>query len=113
MIEATIRRSRNDGGILSFEMTGHADFAEHGRDLVCAGVTAVVFGAVNAVIALAPLEPILDIGEDGGYFYFEFPEAADQEALQKAQPLIEGMIVSLETIERDYSEHLRLTANQI
>lgn len=65
MIEATIRRSRNDGGILSFEMTGHADFAEHGRDLVCAGVTAVVFGAVNAVIALAPLEPILDIGEDG------------------------------------------------
>ncbi|MEG9461916.1 MAG: ribosomal-processing cysteine protease Prp, partial [Bacillus amyloliquefaciens] len=50
MIEATIRRSRNDGGILSFEMTGHADFAEHGRDLVCAGVTAVVFGAVNAVI---------------------------------------------------------------
>ncbi|MEG9462076.1 MAG: ribosomal-processing cysteine protease Prp, partial [Bacillus amyloliquefaciens] len=52
-------------------------------------------------------------GEDGGYFYLEFPEAADQEALQKAQLLIEGMIVSLETIERDYSEHLRLTANQI
>ncbi|MBT2574242.1 ribosomal-processing cysteine protease Prp [Bacillus sp. ISL-51] len=113
MIQATIRRSRTEEGVLSFEMTGHADFAEHGRDLVCAAVTAVVFGAVNAVIALAPLEPILDIGQDGGYFYFEFPEAADQEAFQKAQLLIEGMIVSLETIERDYNDHLRLTTNQI
>ncbi|MBY8912780.1 ribosomal-processing cysteine protease Prp [Bacillus sp. YC2] len=113
MIQATIRRSRTEEDVLSFEMTGHADFAEHGRDLVCAAVTAVVFGAVNAVIALAPLEPILDIGQDGGYFYFEFPEAADQEAFQKAQLLIEGMIVSLETIERDYNDHLRLTTNQI
>ncbi len=67
MIQATIRRS-HDKGILSFEMTGHANFAEHGQDLVCAGVTAVVFGAVNAVIVLAGFEPLLDIGEDGVIF---------------------------------------------
>ncbi|PRS02466.1 ribosomal-processing cysteine protease Prp [Bacillus atrophaeus] len=113
MIQATIRRSGSEKGILSFEMTGHANFAEHGQDLVCAGVTAVVFGAVNAVIALTGIEPVLDIGNDGGYFYFEFPEAPDQEALQKAQLLIEGMIVSLETIERDYNGYLRVTTNKI
>lgn len=112
MIQATIRRS-HDKGILSFEMTGHANFAEHGQDLVCAGVTAVVFGAVNAVIVLAGFEPLLDIGEDGGYFYFEFPESLDPEARQKAQALIEGMIVSLETIERDYKDNLRVTTNII
>lgn len=83
MIQATIRRSRTDKSLLSFEMTGHANFAEHGQDLVCAGVTAVVFGSVNAVIALAGFEPLLDIGEDGGYFYFEFPESLDLEARQK------------------------------
>ena len=33
-------------------MNGHADFAAHGQDLVCAGASAVVFGSINAVIAL-------------------------------------------------------------
>lgn len=83
MIQATIRRSRTDKSLLSFEMTGHADFAEHGQDLVCAGVTAVVFGAVNAVIVLAGFEPLLDIGEDGGYFYFEFPNLLIRRRVKK------------------------------
>ena len=30
-------------------MTGHANFAEHGQDIVCAGASAVAFGALNAV----------------------------------------------------------------
>ena len=38
-------------------MKGHADFAEHGKDLVCAGASAVSFGAVNAIIALTEITP--------------------------------------------------------
>ncbi|MCI4171079.1 ribosomal-processing cysteine protease Prp, partial [Bacillus spizizenii] len=37
----------------------------------------------------------------------------DPEARQKAQLLIEGMIFSLETIERDYKDNLRVTKNII
>ncbi|KKB72579.1 MULTISPECIES: ribosomal-processing cysteine protease Prp [Bacillus] len=113
MIQATITRSRLDGDILSFEMTGHANFAEHGHDLVCAGASAVAFGAVNAVIALTGIDPILDLGEDGGYLSFRFPDETDQEARSKAQLLLEGMIVSLQTIERDYKGYLRVTENKI
>jgi len=38
--------------ITGFEMSGHADFADHGQDLVCAGASAVSFGAVNAIMGL-------------------------------------------------------------
>ena len=51
MIKVTINRTES-GLIQSFTMSGHADFAEHGQDIVCAGVSAVSFGAVNAIMAL-------------------------------------------------------------
>ncbi|MFN2745071.1 MULTISPECIES: ribosomal-processing cysteine protease Prp [Bacillus] len=109
MIQATITRSRSNKSIQSFEMSGHANFAEHGQDLVCAGASAVAFGAVNAVMKLTGIEPVVDLGGDGGFLSFKFPDDADQEALKKAQLLLEGMVVSLETIERDYKGYLKVT----
>lgn len=77
MIEVIIWRFWNDGGILFFEMMGYVDFVEYGWDFVCVGVMVVVFGVVNVVIVLVFFELIFDIGEDGGYFYFEFFEFVD------------------------------------
>ncbi|MEK5297956.1 MULTISPECIES: ribosomal-processing cysteine protease Prp [Bacillus] len=109
MIKATITRSSADESITSFQMTGHAEFAEKGQDLVCAGVSAVVFGSVNSIIALTGLDPLLDIGEEGGYFSFELPADTDPVSFEKAQLLLEGMVVSLETIERDYHDYVRIS----
>ncbi|ASB88076.1 ribosomal-processing cysteine protease Prp [Bacillus sonorensis] len=113
MIQATITRSRSNKGILSFEMSGHANFAEHGQDLVCAGASAVAIGAINAVIKLTGIDPVLDLGEDGGFLSFAFPDETDQEAREKAQLLLEGMLVSLQTIERDYKGYLKVTEKRI
>ncbi|MGE6629077.1 ribosomal-processing cysteine protease Prp [Bacillus sp. NPDC077027] len=109
MINATITRSTSDESITSFRMTGHAEYAEKGQDLVCAGVSAVVFGSVNSIIALTEIDPVLDIGEEGGYFYFELPSDIDSVSFEKAQLLLEGMVVSLQTIERDYHDYVSLT----
>lgn len=113
MIRATINRSGSSRKIVSFSMSGHADFAEHGQDLVCAGASAVVFGAINAVEAVAKIKPVLELSDDGGYLHFEFPDVFDQPAFQKAQLLLEGMVVSLETIERDYQAYLQIKQNTI
>lgn len=68
MIHAKVTRARSNKDILGFEMSGHANFAEHGQDLVCAGASAVAFGAVNAVMKLTGIEPVIDLGEDGGFY---------------------------------------------
>ena len=48
----TINRDANKKVDQSFTMSGHADFAEHGQDLVCAGASAVSFGAINAIYVI-------------------------------------------------------------
>jgi uncharacterized protein len=94
------------GHIRSFEMEGHADFAEHGKDLVCAGASAVSFGAVNAIIALTGKTPEIQQGSDGGYLKVTFPEADEKD--HDIQLIVKAMIVSLQTIEQDYGQHIKL-----
>lgn len=94
------------GRIVSFEMSGHADFAEHGKDLVCAGASAVSFGAVNAIIKLTEEVPEILQGEDGGYLKVKFRKSKAHD--QEVQLIVNAMIVSLQTIEQDYGQHIKI-----
>ncbi len=93
------------GRISSFEMDGHADFAEHGKDLVCAGASAVSFGAVNAIAELTSTTPKIEQGANGGYLRVSFPET---ERDADVQLIVQAMIVSLQTIELDYGQYIQL-----
>lgn len=98
------------GRIRSFEMKGHANFAEHGKDLVCAAASAVSFGAVNAIIELTGNEPKIDMGTDGGYLFVEFPATNTEDAA--TQLIAKAMIVSLQTIENDYGQYIQIKFKQ-
>ncbi|WP_369902462.1 ribosomal-processing cysteine protease Prp [Bacillus manliponensis] len=107
MIKVTINRTKL-GSIQSFKMTGHANFAPHGQDLVCAGTTAVVFGAINAVETLCNVQATIELGTDGGFLTYALPNDLDNATKEKASFLLEGMVVSLKTIELDYGKYIRL-----
>jgi uncharacterized protein len=107
MIRITINRTES-GRILSFTMSGHADFAKRGKDIVCAGASAVSFGTVNAIEALTGVVPEIEQGSDG-FLRCVVPDHLSDETQEKVQLLLEAMIVSLETIERDYGKHIKLT----
>ena len=38
-----------DQKIQQIEISGHANFDRHGKDIVCAGVSAIVYGSINAI----------------------------------------------------------------
>jgi len=48
MVKITICRS-SEGKLTSLLVEGHANSAPHGEDLVCAGVSAITFGGLNAL----------------------------------------------------------------
>ncbi|MUK86981.1 ribosomal-processing cysteine protease Prp [Ornithinibacillus sp. L9] len=106
MINVTVLTDNNQ--ITEFELSGHAESGPYGYDLVCAGVSAVTFGAVNAVIALCNIDLDIEQGEEGGYLRVQFPHSLNEEIMEKTQTLLEGMIVSLETIEREYSQFVKI-----
>jgi uncharacterized protein len=110
MIKVNIKRSK-EGKVQAFTLSGHANFAERGQDIVCAGVSAVSFGAINSIIALTKVEPQIKQGDNGGYLHCEIPIIVDEAIEEKVQLLLEAMIVSLQTIERDYGKYIQITEN--
>jgi len=106
MILVEIHRN-SEGKIESFAMSGHAGFAEKGADIVCAGASAVAFGSLNAVMALTGITPSIEQTESG-YLSCTLPDNLPLETSRQVQLLLEGMVISLETIERDYKGYLKM-----
>lgn len=101
--------SKQNDLIHSFEISGHANSGPYGYDLVCAGVSAVSFGSVNAVTQLCETELIIDQHGEGGYLYVELPETLQGDTLHKANLILLAMVESLKTIERQYGEFIKIT----
>jgi uncharacterized protein YsxB (DUF464 family) len=49
-----VRLSVRDGALRQLEISGHADSAPHGQDLVCAGVSCIAYGLLNALDQMVP-----------------------------------------------------------
>jgi uncharacterized protein len=104
MINVTIERDDNSNRIVSFKIEGHANYAEHGKDIVCAGVSAVSVGTVNAIEALAGVE--LPVQMKDGWLSSLIPPNVEPLVDEKLQLLLESMIVSLNAIAESYGDHV-------
>lgn len=105
MINVTVFRNNNH--ISAFELSGHAESGPYGYDLVCAGVSAVAFGAVNSIHALFELDLKVEQADEGGYLFVSIPNI-DSTVDEKVQILLEGMLISLKTIELEYSQFIKI-----
>jgi uncharacterized protein len=96
------RDSRNR--LSSVFAKGHADSADHGEDIVCAAVSAIVQAARLGLQAYAKIE--LDVHQESGDFSMRWPqERRDDEAVRAIVTTAE---LSIEQIARQYPEHVRL-----
>ena len=90
-------------GLASLSVSGHAGTNVAGKDLVCAAVSAICFGALNA---------IEDIDNDFDY------EVDQEEANIRLAPkgaisdhdetVLETLIIQLKTIEASYPEAIKI-----
>lgn len=101
MIRITIGRDA-EGRIVSFAVVGHANSAKRGKDIVCAGVSTVSVGTVNAIETLTGI--VLPATMKDGWLSSEIPTHSDPEVDGKLQLLLESMVVMLETIASSYGK---------
>jgi hypothetical protein len=106
MITVTFVRSAANRRIVSFAVSGHADYAKRGRDIVCAGVSAVTVGTVNAIEAVAGVA--LPASMRDGWVQSDIPMQADSSVDERVQLLLEGMAVMIDTIRQSYGKYVAI-----
>ena len=91
--------------VYRFKVDGHAGFAEHGEDIVCAAISVLTINTLNAIERFTD-EPIKErsIDQKRGLIDVEFPRRKAGDYSPEAELLIKSMILGLLTIKEMYGE---------
>ena len=93
----TVRICTTDGRISSYEVSGHAEYAEHGKDIVCAGVSALTLSA-----ALGLRDVLHKKGtyrSEAGQLFVGISETDD-----RTEAILRTMQIGLAEMQKQYSE---------
>ncbi len=104
MIRVSIVRNAVDGRMNRFSISGHAAYDEHGKDIVCAAISAVSIGTVNSIEKLTGIELPAEMKD--GWLSSRIPDIPDQHTESQVQLLLSSMQEMLTSISQSYSEHI-------
>ena len=79
---------------------GHAGAGEYGNDLICAGVSSIMFGLLNA-IEMADKRIVINVKDN----HIEVINDSDN---TKINNYLELVILQLKTIEESYSQYIKI-----
>ncbi|MDI6869906.1 MAG: ribosomal-processing cysteine protease Prp [Bacillota bacterium] len=104
MIVIQVRRV--GGRPTGFSVSGHAGCGPRGSDIVCAAVSALTDTTVLALERLAGVEARVEAGN--GRLSADLPDHLAPAAQERAELLVEAMLLGLEEIARAYPGRLKL-----
>ncbi len=106
MIEAVIYQK--DGIYQGYEISGHADFAPYGKDIVCAAVSFLAIATENSLDS----QSVIESGLLNGKLYCYLDKRTQGESLIRAQAVLKTLDLGLQQISKTYPEHIRLRTIQ-
>jgi len=105
MLHVKIYRDKNKQ-IRSYEASGHCEFEEKGKDIVCSGASTLLQVSILGMNKYCNIEPEVSISE--GNLICVIPEAEDTLIERDLQTILETMVIGLTEIERQYPEYIKV-----
>jgi len=98
----TITFTNKDGECNGFTAYGHAGYAEIGKDIVCAAVSALVQGTIAAINNMTICETEVSENIIGGIsFQVQVPDIT-------TQTLLAGLEIALNELQEEYGAYLEV-----
>ena len=98
----------HDNTYFGFQLTGHADYAEPGEDILCSAVSALAINTVNSIEELTSDHLIAEV--KGGYLRAK----VRGEVSQASHILIKSLQIGLCEIYREYGdEYIRIFFKEV
>ncbi|SMB80376.1 hypothetical protein SAMN00017405_0866 [Desulfonispora thiosulfatigenes DSM 11270] len=108
MISADLYLSANEE-IIGFEFSGHAFFADSGKDIVCAAASVLATTTVNSLELQLDLHNHYTVDEKSGYLKCMLPKDLSQDKFEKAQIILKTLEIGIKSIELNFSQYIKLS----
>ena len=96
-----IKINYNDNFITDFKISGHANYDEHGKDIVCASVSSIVITSVNLVLKFN--KDAIKVNQDVGLI--DANVLIKDEVINK---ILLNMKDMLEELSNDYKKYVKI-----
>lgn len=100
MIKVNIQSNKQ--GYRRITINGHANYDDHGKDLVCAGVSTIIVGTYNTLEKLECLNQGKFIVKEG------FADFQIDKPTRENQIILETLITTLVSIELSYKKFIQI-----
>ena len=107
----TVTVIREQGAVVGFTVSGHANMGEYGEDLVCAAVSAVVQTAILGITEVCQIHAGVSIEEGRTHCILE--KDVTSEAQKRAAIVFETMLAGLKSIQASYPKTLKFRNKEV
>ena len=97
---------KNGDMLTGFECKGHAGFADSGEDVVCAFISSACYLAANTITEIIKLDARASATD--GYMSLKIKESP-----QKAQDILNGLVLHLTELQKDYPNNIKVTITEV
>ena len=88
----------------SFNISGHADYADKGQDVCCAAVSSATQTIINAITDVFKLQAEVNVGEN---------EISLKTSEKEASRLIESLLMQLELIKEEFPKNIQIKISEV
>lgn len=92
--------------IVGCTISGHANAAKKGEDLVCAGVSAIAVGTLNALVSECE-DTIVESMDEG------FVDIQVHDVQSNQQMILKTMMIQLETIQAAHPNYVKILKQEV
>ena len=93
-----------DDRITGFSVSGHSGYAEAGKDIVCAAISAVVTMAEATINEVCGAKAKVRVKEEDARVTLTLPASCDEE--ESVQAVLAGMMLYLCSLRDDYPDFI-------
>ncbi|KRL04246.1 ribosomal-processing cysteine protease Prp [Liquorilactobacillus oeni] len=104
----TVRFFYTKKQVSGFELAGHAGSGEYGKDIVCAGVSALAISTVNGLQKLAKAELEIHTDEKAGG-YMKVKSAGKDDETEAAVLLFANFKLGIKEIALSYPKYIKIS----
>ena len=95
-----------DDRITGFSVSGHSGYAEAGKDIVCAAISAVVTMAEATINDVCGAKAKVRVKDEQARITLTLPASCDEE--ETVQAVLAGMRVTLLSLQEDYPDFIEV-----
>lgn len=95
--------------IVGYIIDGHAEYAEHGQDIICSAVSVLAQSIANGISEVIKIKSIIEV--EDGLLSLSLRRNSIEE-IKQCQVLLETLMINIRDLENTYSDFIKVVVKE-